>query len=131
VDIALAEAIAPALRDLATSEFVIAEVRDGQWGNSDGLATGMLFGPDGSGQGVSVMIGEPLPERIVVATDQVQDWAVEELWSIGRPTNWPRCPEHPQSHPLSAMARDDLAVWACPKTGHVVSEIGQLPAPGS
>jgi hypothetical protein len=76
------------------------------------------------------MISESLPERIASVTDQVQDWAVEELGSIGGPTNWPQCPQHPDSHPLAAVVREGRAVWHCPKTGPVVSEIGQLPTPG-
>jgi hypothetical protein len=58
--------------------------------------------------------------------DQVQEWAVEELCSVGRPTNWPQCPRHPQSHPLVAVLREGLAVWVCPKTADVVCEVGHL-----
>jgi hypothetical protein len=130
VDNALAEALTPVLRDLANAGSVIPEVRDSQWSSFEGQATAMLYSRDGSGQGISAMTGEPLPERIASVTDQVQDWAVEELGSIGSPTNWPQCPQHPDSHPLSPVVRQGRAVWNCPKTGHVVSEIGQLPAPG-
>jgi hypothetical protein len=130
VDIALAEALTPVLRDLENSGSVVPDVREDQWSGFEGQVTAMLWSPDGSGQGVSAITGEPLPERIAWVADQVQDWAVEELHRIGRPTNWPQCPQHPLSHPLSAEVREGRAVWTCPKTGHVVSEIGQLPAPG-
>ena len=130
MDIALAEALTPVLRDLENSGSVIPDVRDSQWSTFEGLVTAMLYSRDGSAQGVSAMIGESLPERIASVTDQVQDWAVEELGSIGGPTNWPQCPQHPDSHPLSAVVREGRAVWNCPKTGHVVSGIGQLPTPG-
>jgi hypothetical protein len=126
MDSALAEALTPVLRDLANSGSVIPDVRDDQWSDLEGQVTVMLFSPGGSGQGVFAMTGEPLPQRIASVADQVQEWAVEELCSIGRPTNWPQCPQHPDSHPLSAVVREGRAVWNCPRTGHVAGEIGQL-----
>jgi hypothetical protein len=126
VDTALAEALTPVLRDLEGSGSVIPEVRDEQWRGVEEQATAWLRSPDGSGQGVSVIPGESLPQRIASVADQVQEWAVEELCSVGRPTNWPQCPHHQSSHPLSAVVRDGRAVWACPATGRLVSEIGQL-----
>jgi hypothetical protein len=130
VDIGLAEALAPVVRDLENSGSVVPEVRDEQWDGVEGQATAMLYSPGCSGQGVWAMTGEPLPERIASVADQVQEWAVEELCSVGRPTNWPQCPEHPDAHPLSPVVSEGRAVWACPKTGNVVAEIGRLPAPG-
>lgn len=129
MDRALAEALSPVLRDLANSGSVLPDVRDQQWTDFEGQVTAMLFSPGGSGQGVSAMADEPLPERIASVADQVQEWAVEELCSVGRPTNWPQCPQHPGSHPLSAVVRDGRAVWCCPKTGYVAAEIGQLGPP--
>jgi len=129
VDTALAEALTPVLRDLERSGSVIPEVRDDEWGGIEGQATAGLRGPDGSGQGVSVMTGESLPQRIASVADQVQEWAVEELCSVGRPTNWPQCPDHPHSHPLSAVVQDGRAAWTCPATGRLASAIGQLGRP--
>ena len=126
MDTALAEALTPVLRDLEYSGSVIPEVREDQWGGIEGQATAALRSADGSGLGVSVMTGESRPQRIASVADQVQEWAVEELCSVGRPTNWPQCPHHPSSHPLSAVVRDGRAVWTCPATGRPVSEIGQL-----
>jgi hypothetical protein len=126
MDAALAEALSPVLRDLASSGSVIPEVRDDRWAGVEGLETGVLRSPDGSGQGVSVMTGESLPQRIASVADQVQEWAVEELCSVGRPTNWPQCPQHRSSHPPSAVVRDGRAVWACPATGRPISETGRL-----
>jgi hypothetical protein len=60
----------------------------------------------------------------------VQDWAVEELCAEGLPTNWPQCPEHPRHHPLAAVVRAGRAVWACPKSGDEIAEIGSLPGQG-
>jgi hypothetical protein len=130
VDISLTRALAPVLRDLErTGPAVPATVRDGDWSGVDGQLTGTVSGPSGSRWGVYVMAGEPAPEQIASVADQVQEWAVEELWTIGLPTNWPPCPEHPHTHPLAAVVRDGDAVWMCPATEAVVSEIGRLPEP--
>jgi hypothetical protein len=126
MDTALAEALAPVLRDLESTGSVIPEVRDDQWPGIEGQATAALRSPDGTGQGVSAMTDESLPQRIASVADQVQEWAVEELCSVGRPTNWPQCPQHRSTHPLAAAVRDGRAVWACPATGLLVKEIGQL-----
>jgi hypothetical protein len=126
VDMALADALAPVLRDLENSGSVVPDIHDNQWSDFEGQVMAMLYGPDGSGQGVSTMTTEP--ERVASVADQVQVWAVEQLCSIGQPTNWPPYPQHPDSHPLSVVVRNGRAVWNCPKTGHVVSEIGQLPS---
>ncbi len=129
MDSALAEALTPVLRDLENSGSVRPDVRDGAESGWPRQLMAMLYSPGGSGQGVMVLAGDPLPDRIASVADQVQEWAVEELCSVGRPTNWPQCPRHPDSHPLSAVVRDNRAVWTCPKAGDVVSKIGQLPNP--
>jgi hypothetical protein len=74
-------------------------------------------------------------------TDQVQEWAVEELCSFGGPTNWPECPLHSDFHPLSAVVRGgprsvelpkDRARGARDRTAAHCREIGQgLRAPGA
>ena len=129
MDNALAKALTPVLSDLENSGSVTPDVRDEQWSTGGGELTAMLYSPGGWGQGVFAIAGEPLAVRIAWAADQVQEWAVEELCSIGQPTNWPQCPQHPDSHPLSAVERDGRAVWTCPKTGHAVCDIGQLAHP--
>jgi hypothetical protein len=86
------------LRDLDSSGSLIPDIRDEQWSDIEAQLTVMLCGPDGSGQGVSAMAAEPSPQDIVA--DQVQEWAVEALWSIGQTATWPECPAHPNSHPL-------------------------------
>jgi hypothetical protein len=129
MDAALAEALAPVLRDLESSGSVVPDVRDDQWSGVDGQVTAMLYSADGSGQGVSAMITEPPAQRVASVADQVQEWVLEELCSIGRPAAWPECPQHPGSHPLSAGVRGSRPAWTCPGTGRIVSEIGRLPAP--
>jgi hypothetical protein len=125
MDTALAEALPPVLRDLEDSGSVLPEILDDRWGGAE-QATAMLYSAGGSGQGVSASIADSLAERVASVADQVQEWAIEELRSLGRPTNWPQCPEHPESHPLAAVVTGDRPTWACPKTGHVICEIGQL-----
>lgn len=127
VETELTEALAPVLRDLESSGGPRPEVRDEKWSDFEGQLTAMLWRPH-SGQGVSVMAGEPRAEQIAAVADQVQEWVVEALWQDGRPATWPECPEHPDSHPLAARWEDGQAVWACPRTGDQVSRIGDLPA---
>lgn len=74
------------------------------------------------------MAGDPLPQRIAGVADQVQEWAVEELWRTGRPATWPECPWHPGSHPMTAVARDGRAGWTCPGSGREAGLIGTLGA---
>jgi hypothetical protein len=130
VDAALSEALAPVLGDLENSGALMPDIRDEKWSDFEGQISAMLYGMDGSGQGVFVMTGEPLPQAIASVADQVQEWAIEAHWHAGRPTSWPECPEHPGSHPLTARLHDDRAVWACPATGHPICDVGQLPSPG-
>ncbi len=129
MDPTLSEALVPVLRDLGNSGSLMPEVRDEQWASLPGQVTAMLHSPDGSAQGVSAMAAEPLPQRIASVADQVQEWAVEALWQVGRPATWPECPQHPDSHPLMAAVLEGRAVWICPRTGDLVSDVGRLRAP--
>lgn len=90
----------------------------------------MLYAPDGSGQGVyAEPDGRPAMLLAHVA-DQVQEWAVEALWGQGEPAVWPRCPSHPDTHPLAAtveQVEEGDAVWVCPSTGDTAARIGALP----
>lgn len=131
VDILLSEALAPVLRDLENSGALLPDIRDEQWSDFDGQITAMLYGPDGSGQGVFVMAGESLPERITSVADQVQEWAVEAHWQAGKSASWPECPEHPRSHPLTPVLREERPAWACPRSGHLICGVGQLPRPAT
>jgi hypothetical protein len=119
----------PVLHDLRTSGAPVPDVRDKQWANFPGQVTAMLHDTDGTGQGVFAMAAESLPQRVVSVADQVQGWAVEALWRAGRPATWPECPGHPDSHPLRPVVHEERAAWICPRTGHLVSDIGRLPVP--
>jgi len=130
VDTALSEALAPVLHDLGSCSAPVPDVRDNQWSDAPGQVTAMMHDVDGTAQGVFAMAAEPLPQRIASVADQVQEWAIEALWRAGRPTTWPECPEHPNSHPLAPAVQQDRAVWICPKTRHLVSDVGRLGASG-
>jgi hypothetical protein len=116
------------LRDLGTYGALVPDVRDKQWPDFPGQVTAMLHDTDGTAHGVFAMAAESLPQRIASVADQVQDWAVEALWHAGRPATWPECPEHPNSHPLTAAIQQDRVVWICLRTRHLVNEVGQLRA---
>ncbi|MEY9861668.1 hypothetical protein ABH935_007311 [Catenulispora sp. GAS73] len=115
-----AAALATVLRDLQAQSAVQPELRiDPAYGP-------VLYAPDGSGQGLTHPRGATTGDRLANLADQVQEWAVEALWTAGVAAVWPHCPEHPNSHPLRATVVDEAAVWACPKSGAVVARIGEL-----
>ena len=124
MDARLRRALEPVLRDLtATAGPVPARIEERS--ADPGSAGAMFWSRDGSGAGVQVVLDAPLVDQVVQVTDHVQEWAVEELWGQA-PTNWPRCPHHPTTHPLEAQVRDGAAWWACPREGTKVSEVGTL-----
>ena len=85
----------------------------------------MFVNQDGQGQGILVPDGDR-PRQLARVADQVQEWAVEELWYLGRPATWPECPFHPESHPLEPAVIADTALWQCPKTAEPMGAIGEL-----
>lgn len=85
----------------------------------------MLWSPDGTGTGVRVSRSALDFERIAMVADQVQEWAIEELWGSAS-TNWPPCPQHPTSHPMMVSTRDAAAVWVCPVDQTAISAVGAL-----
>ncbi|WP_296601912.1 hypothetical protein [Nocardioides sp.] len=102
-------------------------VEPSDWQDWPGAESACLWAPDGSGTGVWLDTALPPAEQVVHLADQVQEWAVEELCAARRPTNWPRCPEHPDNHPMTPVVVDSRATWCCPRSGRAVVEIGRLP----
>jgi hypothetical protein len=125
VHIELARALAPVMQDLTTTGAPVPRVVDDGWAEGPTTASAMLWSSDGSGAGVSVTLGISRAEQVADVADKVQEWAVEALWPSA-PTNWPPCPHHPATHPLTAEVRDDAARWCCPKDGTAVAVIGTL-----
>lgn len=132
IDDELAACLAPVLRDLAAGKVPAPRLEKcSGYAFPDALEI-MLFAQDGSGQGVNIQRGEPFVEQLARLADQVQEWAVEVLWAIGRSAVWPECPEHPNSHPLRVDVSADeagaeRAVWQCPKSGEVAFAVGEMP----
>jgi hypothetical protein len=85
----------------------------------------MLLNQEGHGQGVQLR-GDGEPDELAQLADQVQEWAVEELWNQSRSATWPECPFHPDSHPLEPAVVAGTATWRCPKTSESVASIGAL-----
>ena len=121
----LVAALAPVLADLAATCRVSLDVRDEDWGSPLGPAA-MVWEPDDSGTGISIVSGEPVAEQVVSVADQVQEVAIEALWTERLPVTWPQCPLHPETHPLEAAVTEGPAIWRCPRSGTVVAHIGAL-----
>ncbi|MGW4941112.1 hypothetical protein ACWEOZ_05920 [Actinoplanes sp. NPDC004185] len=128
MDSELAAALDPILADLARPGGVLPEIRDESWSDLPGTASAYLYAQDGSGQGISIALGQPPARQVAELADRVQEWAVEALWTLGRPTNWPACPRHPHRHPLAATELHGRAVWECPADHVEIAAIGGLPA---
>lgn len=61
-----------------------------------------------AGSGTTLPVSEDDVERAVAhVAAQVQDWVMEEVWTV-----WPPCPGH--RHPREVDVLDGTAVWACP-----------------
>lgn len=89
-----------------------------------------LISPDGTDKAISVRRDWPTALMVAEAADQVQEWAIDELFPRA-PTNWPRCPRHPQTHPLKASVVGAIAVWICPLDLIPVTRIGEMTQPQS
>jgi hypothetical protein len=129
VDKLLEQAMEPVLRDLRSAGIPAPRVKDDDWAGDPDWASAMLWSPGGSGSGsgtgVRVSRSASEIERVMEIADQIQEWAIEELWGRA-PTNWPPCPNHPDTHPMKATTRTGVAVWACPADQMPFSPIGEL-----
>jgi hypothetical protein len=122
----LRHALGLVLGDLRSEVALRPEVRDESWSDLPGYASCYLYAADGTGVGVQIAVDQPAHVQIAALADQIQDWAVEELCSVGRPAVWPPCPRHPASHPLAAVVDNERAVWRCPRSGRAMADIGAL-----
>jgi hypothetical protein len=130
MQVRLDRAMTHILHDLEVTGAPVPRIEASDWQDHPGAESAFLRAEDHSGRGVWVDTCASEGEQTAMLADQVQEWLVEELCRTGRPTNWPRCPEHPHNHPLAAAVRGGEAVWACPTSGLSVSEIGRLAPPG-
>src|SRR5690348_5458019 len=122
-------ALDPVLSDLGRTAGVLLKIRADQWSDFPGQVAATIVEPDGTGTGVSVLMGDTSAERIVSVADQLQDVVVEALWKDARPATWPDCPEHANSHPLRAEHTDAGPTWVCPKSHTAFAAIGSLGTP--
>jgi hypothetical protein len=80
-----------------------------------------------AGSGTSIYLEHYEGSQLVAeAAGHVQDAAFEALYSEGKSSSWPSCPQHPDTHPLSPASREGLAVWLCPTTHEIMATIGAL-----
>lgn len=124
LDEILTAALEPVLRGLAAKCAPRPRIRRSDW-QLDGQPAAMMWGPDGTGMGLSVVCGDPAPTRIARAAEQVKEWAIEEIWGTAG-TNWPPCPWHPTTHSMAPVERAGEAVWTCPADDLIVALIGSL-----
>lgn len=124
----LREAMAPVLRDIQVSGAIPPAIQEETHDAVDDEWIGvMLWSSDGTGMGVFIPAEPIAAEQVARLAEQVQEWEIEELASVGRSATWPECPEHPNSHPLQPAADDsNRAVWRCPRSGRVISQVGAL-----
>lgn len=113
-------------RDLAAAGIPLPRVDPTPWQSWEPSESVMIFAPDGSGMGVWLDLTLTQQPALAQLADQVQEWVVEELPGLGRPTNWPVCPAHPANHPRQAVVEEGRAVWVCPAGGDGSTPIGGL-----
>ena len=117
--------IEPILRDLQSAGIAQPRIEAADWSGSSDWPSVMLWSPSGSGAGVQVSRLARTSEQVASVADQVRDFVIEELWSHAS-TNRPPCPRHPGTHPMKALAQDDVAAWVCPVDDTMMSIIGSL-----
>ena len=127
MDERLEQALVPVVSDIRACGVPEPAVVDGDWSDDAMDATAFMNSADGSLIGLRVRVDGTPMEQIVEVAEQVQEWVIEELWPAAA-TNWPPCPHHPETHPLSAAVRDGAAVWACPTDATAFATIGGLTA---
>lgn len=123
----LSAALAPVLADLSNTCRVTLRVQEEEWSLALGPSA-MVWTPDGTGTGISIVLEDSVIDQVVSITDQVQEVVIEGLWLAGLPVTWPQCPDHPDTHPLEPTGLSDSAVWRCPASGSVIAELGKLEA---
>jgi hypothetical protein len=126
VDLALQAAVGPVQSDLARTTGLTFSVRGEQWSDDPEMVTAFPLGRLGEQVGIRLTASDSEAKQEADIADQVQEWAIEELWGDGLSAVWPQCPEHPDTHPLAPVVQDGVAVWSCPVSHAVVAEIGSL-----
>ena len=125
----LQQVLEPALRDLRIVG-IRPRIEESdwakEWDEELDRASAMLRGRYGFRMGIAVARWWPDADQIVCVAEQVQEWAIEELWRNGASTSWPECPHHPAAHPMDPALISDEAWWVCPHYQSTVARIGEL-----
>jgi hypothetical protein len=121
------ELLEPILADFRASGSPPPRIEPSDWQTWQPSESAFLRADDGSGMGVWINLDAPPAQQFAELADQFQDWAVENLPRVHQPTNWPRCPAHPETHPMQAQLRGDEATWVCPAGADIVFRIGHYP----
>jgi hypothetical protein len=122
----LRETVAPLLRDLAATRRALPEIREEAHEDyGENAVCAWIQDNGGCGQGIRVWLFRSPAERLRDLAEELQSWAGDVQADPGR-RPWPDCPDHPGSHNLGAVTRDEVAVWRCPGSGRVIAAIGSL-----
>jgi hypothetical protein len=125
---AIDEVLGLVFKDLAATGVPLPRVEPTSWQTWEPSESVALFAADGTGMGVWLDMTLSEDQALAHLADQVQEWVVEELARLGRPTNWPICVAHPANHPRQAVVEHGRAVWACPVGAADSRPIGELPS---
>jgi hypothetical protein len=125
MDQRLRRALDLVLVDAIRSGVPVPELADEDWSDDPLMATALMNDPEGGSEGVRAMLDVDEAGRVLEVADQVQEWVIHKLWP-DQQTNWPACPEHPDSHPLLAATVQGVATWVCPSRGTPFAAIGAL-----
>jgi hypothetical protein len=123
----LRRAVAPLLRDMEATGQSLPDIREEAHHHcgEDAVCAWIWEPGERYGQGIEVWLHCPPTYQICYLAEQLQSWAGDvQVDPERRP--WPGCPDHPGAHTLMPDTRDEVAVWRCPQTGHVIAEIGML-----
>lgn len=114
-------AFAPVLRDVAATtdlRLTLARTAD------EAGPVVVVSTPTGGAWRVRIDGYPDVDARIEIATHEVQDLVIEELWRHG--SNWPVCPKHPTTHPMELTWLSDAPSWMCPVDRTAVVALGSL-----
>jgi hypothetical protein len=121
-------AVASLLRDMRATGQALPDIREEAHEDrgEDAVCAWIQEPGGGSGQGVAVLLFCSPGDRLRFLAEQLQDWAGDVQVDPGR-RPWPGCPDHPGAHILRPDTHDEVAVWCCPQSGHVIAGIECLP----
>jgi hypothetical protein len=114
------------VRDLRSTDGITPRLLEGPVDSDPAYESLWMLSGRSSRTGLLAPRDMAAPELLVHVADQVQEFVLEELGRLGLPATWPECPEHPGSHPLTPTLGSGGPHWVCPKSGDIVSAIGEL-----